>query len=71
MAVAGLSPRENDVYRRLLEGHSNKAIAEELVVSPRTVEGHVQRILAKLGLGSRAEVPAWHRDHVAVRPDAG
>ncbi len=63
--VEGLSPRENEVYRRLLEGASNKAIAEELVISPRTAEGHVQRIITKLGLSSRAEVPAWHRDHVA------
>ncbi|QGF22660.1 ATP-binding protein [Raineyella fluvialis] len=34
VAIAGLSPRENEVYRRLLEGQSNKAIAEDLVVSP-------------------------------------
>lgn len=65
--IGGLSPRENEVYLRLLEGHSNRVIAEELVVSTRTVEGHVQRILTKLGLSSRAEVPAWHRDHVPSR----
>ncbi len=53
----------------LVEGRSNREIAAELVLSPRTVEGHVENVLAKLHLRSRAEVPAWfvrHRDPGAV-----
>ncbi|MHB9849025.1 LuxR C-terminal-related transcriptional regulator [Streptomyces krungchingensis] len=41
------------------EGLSNRQIAESLVLSPRTVEGHVERILAKLGFSSRAQVAGW------------
>lgn len=59
-ALPELTPRENEVVPYLVEGLSNRAIAERLVVSTRTVEGHVQRILAKLGLASRAEVPGWY-----------
>ncbi len=38
---------------------ANPAIAAHLVISRRTVEGHVQRILAKLGFSSRTQVAAW------------
>ena len=40
-------------------GKSNKAIAATLIVSPRTVDGHVERILAKLGFQSRTQIAAW------------
>ncbi len=40
-------------------GLSNKQIAQALVISPRTAEGHVTRLLAKLGSTSRARVAAW------------
>ena len=67
--IDGLSARENEVYVLLLEGASNKAIAEDLVISPRTAEGHVQRIITKLGLSSRARGPGLapsplHHQHV-------
>jgi hypothetical protein len=44
----------------------NKEIAAELVISRRTAEGHVERILTKLGFTSRAQVAAWVS---ASRPD--
>jgi len=50
----GLSPREVEVLRLLAEGHSNRAIADSLSLSERTVENHVSHILAKLELESRA-----------------
>lgn len=56
----GLTKREEEILPLLVLGRSNKAIADELVISIRTVEGHVRNILAKLGLATRAEVPAWH-----------
>ncbi|SDC01523.1 Predicted ATPase [Raineyella antarctica] len=69
--VPELTQRENEVFAHLMQGHSNRAIADTLVVSPRTVEGHVQRILTKLDLSSRAEVPAWYaRHHGGATPRA-
>jgi DNA-binding NarL/FixJ family response regulator len=40
-------------------GKSNKAIAEELFISPATAARHVANILAKLGFTSRSQVAAW------------
>ena len=40
-------------------GRSNRAIAEALVVSERTVEGHVANILGKLGASARTQIAAW------------
>jgi DNA-binding CsgD family transcriptional regulator len=61
-----LTAREREVADLIAAGKSNKAIAEALVLSPRTIEGHVERILAKLGCSSRTQVAAWVlRGHVA------
>jgi non-specific serine/threonine protein kinase len=54
-----LTPREMQVARLLAGGRSNKEIAAQLVISQRTAEGHVERILTKLSFTSRAEVAAW------------
>jgi DNA-binding NarL/FixJ family response regulator len=54
-----LTPREMQVARLVAGGRSNKEIAAELVISQRTAEGHVERILTKLGFTSRAQVAAW------------
>ena len=55
---AGLTPREIEVLRLLARGRSNKEIARLLVITPKTAANHVQRVLDKLGAGSRAEVAA-------------
>ena len=52
--------------RLVAGGRSNKQIAAELVIAQRTAEGHVERILAKLGFTSRAQAAAWV---TASRPD--
>ena len=57
--AAPLTPRELQVARLVAGGRSNKEIAAQLVIAPRTAEGHVERILAKLGFTSRAQVAAW------------
>ncbi len=54
-----LTSRERQVARLIAAGRSNKQIAAELVISQRTAEGHVERILTKLGFTSRAQVAAW------------
>ncbi|SFO50681.1 DNA-binding response regulator, NarL/FixJ family, contains REC and HTH domains [Geodermatophilus obscurus] len=48
--VRRLTPREREVLGLIAEGHSNTAIARQLVVTPGAVEKHTQRIFAKLGL---------------------
>ena len=54
-----LTPREFEVAKLIADGLSNRAIAERLVISHRTVDGHVERILAKLDFTSRAQVAVW------------
>jgi DNA-binding NarL/FixJ family response regulator len=49
----GLTVRERDVLRLLVEGHSNPEIAATLFISHKTVRNHVTNILAKLGVESR------------------
>ena len=58
-APGGLTPREREIVALIAEGHSNKAIGEELVISPATAARHVANILLKLGFSSRAQVAAW------------
>jgi predicted ATPase/DNA-binding CsgD family transcriptional regulator/transcriptional regulator with XRE-family HTH domain len=53
-SLHGLSPRELEVLRLIAGGYSNRAIAEALSLSKRTVENHVSHMLAKLKLESRA-----------------
>jgi two-component system, NarL family, nitrate/nitrite response regulator NarL len=61
--AAVLTTRELEVLRLLAEGMRQKMIARELVISPKTVGTHIQRILAKLGVHSRAEaVAVAHRE---------
>lgn len=52
--VPELSPRESEVLRLVVEGLTAKQIAARLVLSPRTVENHVQRLLRKFEVPGRA-----------------
>ncbi|MET4538511.1 putative ATPase/DNA-binding CsgD family transcriptional regulator [Arthrobacter bambusae] len=54
-----LTEREEQVANLVARGQSNKEIAAELVLSPRTVSGHIERILSKLGFTSRTQVATW------------
>jgi non-specific serine/threonine protein kinase len=54
-----LSAREREVAALIAEGLTNRQIAEQLVISERTADTHVQNILSKLGLVCRAQVAAW------------
>jgi DNA-binding CsgD family transcriptional regulator len=54
-----LTPREREVAALVATGLSNKEIAAKLVISERTAEGHVERILGKLGFRSRAQIASW------------
>jgi ATP/maltotriose-dependent transcriptional regulator MalT len=57
---AGLSSREAQIMTLIAAGHSNGQIAERLVLAEKTVKNHVNRIYAKLGVGSRpAAISRW------------
>src|SRR5262249_22208636 len=58
----GLTKREREVAALVARGLSNRAIAQALVVSERTVESHVTNTLGKLGFTSRAQIAAWAVD---------
>ncbi|HET6736312.1 ATP-binding protein [Mycobacterium sp.] len=57
--LQSLTQRERKVAELLAKGMRNREIAAALVVSPRTVESHVQNILTKLGFHSRTQIAAW------------
>jgi DNA-binding NarL/FixJ family response regulator len=54
-----VSPAEHQVLHHLLQGLSNRSIASALVLSPRTVENHISRLLAKTGCQSRTQLLLW------------
>ena len=56
---AGITSRERDVLDLVAEGLPNRAIAERLFLSPRTVEKHVERLLAKTGSNNRAQLATY------------
>ena len=58
-AADPLSPRESEVASLIALAMSNRQIADQLVLSERTVETHVRSILAKLGYTTRTEIATW------------
>lgn len=61
--VETLTSREIDVLRLLAKGCTNRQIAEQLSLSPRTVEGHRANLSGKLGLHSRVELVEYAEKH--------
>ncbi len=68
--AGGLSRREQQVASLVARGLTNKQIAAELVVSAATVRSHVEHILTKLDLRSRAQIAAWSTQQHLVGADA-
>ena len=58
-ARARLTPREREIAGLVADGATNREIARSLVLSERTVDTHVQNILAKLDFQSRTQIAAW------------
>ena len=58
------------MLRLVAAGKTNRVIADELVISDRTVGRHVSNIFDKLGVSSRAAATAWAYEHGLVTPPA-
>lgn len=54
-----LTPRERDILKRVLAGHTNKSIAYEFCITEKTVEFHLDRIYTKIGVRSRLKAGIW------------
>jgi predicted ATPase len=61
-AFDGLTFREREVAILIAQGKYNREIAEDLMVSGRTIETHVGNIMFKLGFSSRRQIAAWARE---------
>jgi DNA-binding NarL/FixJ family response regulator len=68
--VCGLSPRELEVLRLVATGDSNRAIAEALFLSEKTVARHVSNIFTKLGVSSRSAATAYAFANGLAQPAA-
>ncbi|HLM35254.1 MAG TPA: LuxR C-terminal-related transcriptional regulator, partial [Gaiellaceae bacterium] len=65
-----LTRREREVLRLLAAGISQEGIASRLFISPKTVATHIQRVIGKLGVHSRAQAVALaHREHLVRASD--
>ena len=58
----GLTPQEQAVARLVATGRTNRQVADELLLSTKTVEVHLTRIYAKLGISSRSQLAARRDD---------
>jgi HD-GYP domain-containing protein (c-di-GMP phosphodiesterase class II)/DNA-binding CsgD family transcriptional regulator len=66
---AGLTDREVEVLRLLARGMSNKEIASELVISPKTVGAHLEHVYSKLGVYNRAMASLFAAKHGLISVD--
>jgi DNA-binding CsgD family transcriptional regulator len=64
----GLSAREVDVLRLVAAGRSNPEIADELHISRRTAEHHVQHIYQKIGVSTRPGAALFAVEHDLLEP---
>ena len=67
-AFGGLTAREREVAALVAQGKTSREIADLLVVSERTAEGHVSNILGRLGFTSRAQIAAWVVERGLAKP---
>jgi non-specific serine/threonine protein kinase len=65
----GLTAREREVAALIAQGKTNRDIADALVLSERTIEGHVSNILNKLDFTARTQIAAWAVEKGLPRED--
>jgi two-component system nitrate/nitrite response regulator NarL len=58
-ASSGLSPRELEILRMLVNGESNRAIARELTVTEATIKVHLRSLLRKVRVNNRTQAAVW------------
>jgi DNA-binding NarL/FixJ family response regulator len=58
-----LTRKELEIAQLVSEGHTNREIADKLVISERTVDNHVQHILTKLDFHRRSQIAVWWAEH--------
>jgi DNA-binding NarL/FixJ family response regulator len=63
---AGLTRREVDVLRLIAEGRATREIAEQLFISSKTADNHIQHIYTKLAVTNRAAATRWAVEHEIV-----
>jgi two-component system response regulator NreC len=68
MAIERLTPREVEVLRLIVTGHTNRQIADVLTLSVRTVESHRANLMDKLDLHSRVELVRYAAKHGLFEP---
>ncbi|HEX9887890.1 MAG TPA: HD domain-containing phosphohydrolase [Nitriliruptorales bacterium] len=64
---SGLTDREVEVLRLLSRGRTNREVADQLVISPKTVGSHVEHIYTKIGVSSRAAAAVFAMEHHLLR----
>ncbi len=62
----GLSRREVDVLRLAAQGHTTREIAEQLFISAKTADRHIQNLYTKIGASNRAAATRWAVEHGIV-----
>ena len=60
---AGLTDREVEVLRLLARGRTNRQVAKQLHISPKTVGRHVENVYGKIGVSSRAAAAVFAMEH--------
>jgi len=68
---AGLTRRELEVLRLIADGLTTRGIAEQLFISAKTADRHIQNIYTKIGATSRATATRWAVDHAVVTSATG
>jgi DNA-binding NarL/FixJ family response regulator len=66
--LAGISPREREVFSLLLDGMPNKLIARRLSISEKTVKSHLTSLFRQIGVTDRVQAILWAERH-GVRSD--
>lgn len=54
-----LTPRQREILSLIVRGHTNRHIAEQLVITPGTAANHVAQMLGRVGLQNRVQLVAW------------
>jgi DNA-binding CsgD family transcriptional regulator len=68
--LAGLTAREMQVLRLIADGATTREMSEQLFISAKTADNHIQHIYVKLGVTNRAAATRWALDHDIVEPVA-